>query len=196
LELAIVLTHYCACSLDAGKAWFRWALLAVFWLLTTGCNIHSSDGHMAAQFYRHRGEFESLFSMMQEDNQIISILPTFIVAKKTTVKNAPDNASVIKNAAAICLPVERLIEYRNLLSALSPEASVLRGDIGAVVFRLEGNGLLPLSTKGIIYSTNPLDSCPSDLASCMRRHELGHESQATVVYKMIEPHWYLYLSGE
>jgi hypothetical protein len=46
------------------------------------------------------------------------------------------------------------------------------------------------STKGFVYSVEPLPACKSDLSICEPKSSGAY---GTMVYKLIKPHWYLWL---
>ena len=166
------------------RAFVALTFIAPCVLVMTACRSPlRSDATVMSLFAQHRGEFQTLVKMANEDTHLIRIAPGFT--------SLDDNNEWPRQNIGIS--EERWAEYKRLFTRVGTDGVVKPTNFPPrVEFPIGEAGMAPAgSSKGLVYSSAPLtpvlrslDARPPDQYS----DDKGH----TRVYRQIEDHWYIY----
>lgn len=145
----------------------------------------SSDEALRARFITHRGDFERLVAMTNDDSHLTRIAPNF-----TWLDD--DAAWPRKNVG---ISEQRWDDYRQMFQKVGASTGIVRYNKPTLVmFPIVSVGLVPSGVeKGLAYSPvslgpvlKSLDERPPD------KFYSGPDRSQVLVYKPIEDHWYVY----
>jgi hypothetical protein len=157
--------------------------LAVFFhciafVLLESCG-HTPDAKLVGLFHDHRADFSRLLGMMQSDSRLTNTGFLFY---------PEEDPKQVEKAG---LPRERFTQYQELVSELGLRGGVFIGNADTAWFAAESpfvfNGY---SQKGYIYSPEPLAPV---IDTALERYVPPSRLHGWIVYRLLEPHWYLYL---
>lgn len=151
-------------------------------LLLVGCGAHTSDSKMISFFHAHEAAFDRLASMAQADVELHALTRESVFVKRGENDWADATPQAISD--------QRWSDYQTLFRELELPHGFVR-DSSQIQFLFDevsvGNGE---SSKGYIYSVEPLPTCALDLSVCEPKAPVAY---GTMVYKLIKPRWYLWL---
>ncbi len=150
-----------------------------------GCGGHPSDEKLASVFRQHRGAFERLVQMSDEDRNVVRIAPTF-----TRLVN---DWSWPRPAARLGISVDRWQQYLNLFKETGLEEGLERSENSDAVWLIaSARGLLNRgSSKGYVHRTVPPALVVYDSAD-------GKQPQLSsndVGFKALGENWYIFYDG-
>ncbi|HYX72053.1 MAG TPA: hypothetical protein VE732_04725 [Nitrososphaera sp.] len=161
-------------------ALFASYILLLSWTWTSGDIPHKSDEELIANFQAHRSEFNQLLEMISQDKGL---------------QRVDDNWTRPENPQTIGISQERIDAYRKLFgSAGVPRGFYAFHDEGVFEFIASAQGLaVSGSSKGYIYSTNPLTRVVANLDNY---HLLENKPYGYPIYRHIEGNWYLFFDAD
>jgi hypothetical protein len=91
------------------------------------------------------------------------------------------------------MPADRVFAYLYLLNLTNSRGGLSRGE-DIVIFSIEPALVDGFDgrNKGIISSRTPLPSCAVEIVGCLPAP--GAPNSQSLVYRSIEPHWYIFMS--
>ena len=146
---------------------------------------HPSDAQLKQEFIRHRGDFEKLVRMSNEDRHVIGIASDFTMLDT-------DGSWPREN---IGFSQERWNAYRALFQRLGISGGIsTHADYpscdSCVLFLISGIGIVPSgSGKGIVHSSKPL----SPIRNSLDQFRIKESNQDVFTFEPIAPNWYLFL---
>ena len=139
----------------------------------TGCG-HPSNEALARRFYAHEAEFEALVEMARQDQGMIRIAPGFTV---------PRDAQAFSE--------QRWDDYRSRFERLGIQDGITVSDGSVRFFASDIGAFLRGTSKGYIYSQQPLEPCVPDLDKYRPQDRHHHWT----VFRRLKPNWYLYFEA-
>ncbi len=161
------------------------ALFTTAFSAECGISSHPADVALEKIFRQHEAEFSRLVVMSRADSRVMRIAPNFTWLT--------DNASWPRSGDELGFSQERWDEYRQLFRMLGLKDGLVRyADADLIYLFASSKGLVTGgSGKGYVYSERDLTPTTDSLDQVPP--ELLQSSVHKIVYKRIEPNWYLFL---
>ena len=155
--------------------------IGLIFALNCGGNRHPSDSVLEMNFHKHEADFQRLVSMSNEDRSVVRIAYdfNFLANDHSWPRTGPERG----------LSNERWDAYRSLFNELDLKCGLTRlEDSDIIVLCASATGMVTSgSDKGYAYSEDELTPTVQSLDAIPETLKYQR-----IVYKSIEPHWYLY----
>ncbi|HTV09789.1 MAG TPA: hypothetical protein VMD97_12170 [Candidatus Aquilonibacter sp.] len=145
----------------------------------------SSDKALRTRFFAHRGDFEKLVAMANEDSHLTRIASDFTWLD--------DDAAWPRNNVGIS--EKRWNDYKQLFREVGDPLGILKSDKPArIEFPIFTVGSVPSgAAKGLVYSQSPLRPVLESLdTKPPEKYWNGTDRSHVLVYKAIGDHWYIF----